>query len=325
MAHDQLTALDGPVLEDTVNLSEVLPQQQQQQQQRTAAGQSPFALVQPPHYNFDAATSSFLAPDAVAVNLRRSKSDGGPRPGHTRLSRSEDMTHSNAMMYPPSSQQEFINRHYLYPQEPLPPIRGHSRRASSGSRGASGAADGSWSGLSSNRASPYPSPSASPRVRYDDLPSIPLTGRSASLLRPDPAQDMMGNVVATNNGGPVMKQTVTSERTAGASHRRRKQEANFLCPVPGCGSTFTRSFNLKGEDCGGVGGARALTMLAGCRAHAIAQRGAAIPVQVARVRQRVRTTTRLQAPRAAALQLSPVHLRGLPQDVCTHGRAEPTP
>ncbi|KAF8442207.1 hypothetical protein L210DRAFT_3611695 [Boletus edulis BED1] len=45
----------------------------------------------------------------------------------------------------------------------------------------------------------------------------------------------------------VSKQTVTSERTAGASHRRRKQDANFLCPVPGCGSTFTRSFNLKGH------------------------------------------------------------------------------
>ena len=43
--------------------------------------------------------------------------------------------------------------------------------------------------------------------------------------------------------------TVTSLRTIDASHRRRKQDAKFLCPVPGCGSTFTRSFNLKGALC----------------------------------------------------------------------------
>ncbi|KAH7915598.1 hypothetical protein BJ138DRAFT_997406 [Hygrophoropsis aurantiaca] len=61
------------------------------------------------------------------------------------------------------------------------------------------------------------------------------------MLRPD------NNPAAGLPSAPVTKQTVTSERTAGASHRRRKQDANFLCPVPGCGSTFTRSFNLKGH------------------------------------------------------------------------------
>ena len=45
----------------------------------------------------------------------------------------------------------------------------------------------------------------------------------------------------------VPKVNVTTGRTASASHRRRKQVANFACPVPGCGSTFTRSFNLKGH------------------------------------------------------------------------------
>ena len=44
----------------------------------------------------------------------------------------------------------------------------------------------------------------------------------------------------------VSKPNVTTGRTANASHKRRKQEATFVCPVPGCGSTFTRSFNLKG-------------------------------------------------------------------------------
>ncbi|KAF8150134.1 hypothetical protein B0H34DRAFT_639113, partial [Crassisporium funariophilum] len=45
----------------------------------------------------------------------------------------------------------------------------------------------------------------------------------------------------------ITKQNVTTGRTANASHRRRKQDANFACTVPGCGSTFTRGFNLKGH------------------------------------------------------------------------------
>lgn len=40
---------------------------------------------------------------------------------------------------------------------------------------------------------------------------------------------------------------VTTPSTADASQKRRKQPANFQCPVPGCGSTFTRHFNLKGH------------------------------------------------------------------------------
>ncbi|KAK0194046.1 hypothetical protein F5146DRAFT_417162 [Armillaria mellea] len=62
----------------------------------------------------------------------------------------------------------------------------------------------------------------------------------------------MPNVPTVNVGGQtfplvVSKQNVTTGRTAKASHNRRKQDATFICPVPGCGSTFTRSFNLKGE------------------------------------------------------------------------------
>ncbi|KAG8212938.1 hypothetical protein J3R82DRAFT_11296 [Butyriboletus roseoflavus] len=239
MTQDQLNALEGSALDDsapTVSLNEVLPQQQQQQLPSHSSFNLSNAHV--PQFNFNPATANNMSAylDPSAVNLRRVKSDSG-RPGHTRLSRSEDMTCS--IVYPPSSQQEFINRQFLYPQETVPSIRGHhSRRASSGSRGGG---DGTWSALSSNRPSPYPSPSASPRVRYEDLPNVALTGgRPPSMLRPDPPQP--------NNGGLIVsKQTVTSERTAGASHRRRKQDANFLCPVPGCGSTFTRSFNLKGH------------------------------------------------------------------------------
>ncbi|TDL14154.1 hypothetical protein BD410DRAFT_278133 [Rickenella mellea] len=45
----------------------------------------------------------------------------------------------------------------------------------------------------------------------------------------------------------VARQNVTTHATADASQRRRRTEANFVCPVPGCGSTFTRHFNLKGH------------------------------------------------------------------------------
>ncbi|KAF8482636.1 hypothetical protein DFH94DRAFT_626880 [Russula ochroleuca] len=45
----------------------------------------------------------------------------------------------------------------------------------------------------------------------------------------------------------VERQQVTTSATQAASASRRRNEANFLCPVPGCGSTFTRRFNLRGH------------------------------------------------------------------------------
>ncbi|KZP23831.1 hypothetical protein FIBSPDRAFT_736642 [Athelia psychrophila] len=45
----------------------------------------------------------------------------------------------------------------------------------------------------------------------------------------------------------MSKPSVTTGQAANTSRIRRKQDANFESPVPGCGSTFTRSFNLKGH------------------------------------------------------------------------------
>lgn len=45
----------------------------------------------------------------------------------------------------------------------------------------------------------------------------------------------------------VEKQQVTTSATQAASASRRRNEAHFVCPVPGCGSTFTRRFNLRGK------------------------------------------------------------------------------
>ncbi|PWN18120.1 hypothetical protein BCV69DRAFT_242095, partial [Microstroma glucosiphilum] len=38
---------------------------------------------------------------------------------------------------------------------------------------------------------------------------------------------------------------VTTSATQAASASRRKNDAHFVCPVPGCGSHFTRQFNLR--------------------------------------------------------------------------------
>jgi hypothetical protein len=235
----------------TVNLSDILPSQQLQHQ-FIGPGHPPH-LAQ--HFTFGPPScNNFLSPD-MGSQLRRSKSDGASRPGHQRQSRSEDIysSHSNGMMFPPSSQQEFITRQFLHPQESMPPaIRGHARRASSGSRGVGGAGaagEGSWSGASSSRPSPYPSPSASPRYRVDELPGVGMpAGRQAPMLQHE-VHDPMGVTVVQRMEQPavVSKPNVTTGRTANASRIRRKQEANFMCPVPGCGSTFTRSFNLKGH------------------------------------------------------------------------------
>ena len=143
----------------------------------------------------------------------------------------------------------------------------------------------------------------------------------------------------------VAKPNVTTSATADASMKRRINEAKFRCDVPGCGSTFTRHFNLKGACAPSLRsssfGSRVLTdgfilfyfiilyfiSLAGRarRAQAVAQRREAVPVQVARVRQGLRAAARLQAARAAALEPPPVFVRGLQEAVCAAGRAESAP
>jgi hypothetical protein len=93
--------------------------------------------------------------------------------------------------------------------------------------------------ISSARASPYPSPSGSPALLHQGLPNIGMPDMNRS------------NNDLTNHDGTqwnrVERQQVTTPATAKASEGRRKGEASFVCPVPGCGSTFTRHFNLKGK------------------------------------------------------------------------------
>ncbi|KAL5504328.1 hypothetical protein ACEPAH_8402 [Sanghuangporus vaninii] len=112
-------------------------------------------------------------------------------------------------------------------------------------------------------ASPYPSPHASPRVNVSDLPPdvypYPTNTAYASGnvgTKHDGAAPTVHVMSHDAQGRPlvqsqqpiqVVRQNVTTHATADASQRRRRTEANFICPVPGCGSTFTRHFNLKGH------------------------------------------------------------------------------
>ncbi|KAG6833357.1 hypothetical protein H0H87_007974 [Tephrocybe sp. NHM501043] len=141
-------------------------------------------------------------------------------------------------------------------------VRGHYRSASGGSRPRSerGSSAG-WDGgldLSSARANPYPSPNASPRGRLQPLEHAEdIFDFSGVESGSQNGVDARGLGLSGTGGGPtqakikgpilVSKPNVTTGRTANASQRRRKQEATFVCPVQGCGSTFTRSFNLKGH------------------------------------------------------------------------------
>lgn len=177
----------------------------------------------------------------------------------------------------PNNSQQFYNGGPASPEGPLPSISagrsvspgrsltsspGHIRRASSGQ----------------HRVSPYPSPHTSPNIRVKELPyeagldysggidgnlgfpqqqgynstygALPgqysPTSTAASAYHTPGQSPSPGPPLTMENAVP--KPTVTTGRTANASHRRRKQDAPFICTVPGCGSTFTRSFNLKGEN-----------------------------------------------------------------------------
>ncbi|KAG8687277.1 hypothetical protein FRC09_013590 [Ceratobasidium sp. 395] len=154
----------------------------------------------------------------------RSVGDGSSRRGH-RITQSEDV--SSSFRIPELDQN---GRLYTAPDGSLAPPsmsvpssvpadmdeggvgprrRGHERSSSG-----------------SHRASPYHSPHASPRL----LPG-----------------DDNANYGGFNLTKPVERVHVTTPATREASSNRRTAQANFKCPVPGCGSTFTRHFNLRGH------------------------------------------------------------------------------
>ncbi|KAM6502031.1 hypothetical protein JOM56_002008 [Amanita muscaria] len=86
--------------------------------------------------------------------------------------------------------------------------------------------------------------------RQRDLSAIP----SPTPGEPTQQGGAGANHYPSANGVPrlppilqVEKLQVTTSATQVASASRRRNEAHFSCPVPGCGSTFTRRFNLRGH------------------------------------------------------------------------------
>ncbi|CAE6441624.1 unnamed protein product [Rhizoctonia solani] len=159
-------------------------------------------------------------------NRARSVGDNGNRRGHFRNARSEDVS---AALRGPDMQMYSVSDGSLAP--PMVPSsvpadldeggvgprrRGHER-----------------TGSGSHRASPYHSPHASPRMLPGD------DGVS------------YGGITLTK---PVERVHVTTPATREASSNRRTAQANFKCPVPGCGSHIRshneeRPFKCKWPGC----------------------------------------------------------------------------
>jgi len=84
---------------------------------------------------------------------------------------------------------------------------------------------------------------------YEQSRMMP-TSPSLSLLSSQSWNGVGGSSSSGTRLPPILqveKQQVTTSATQAASASRRRNEANFQCPVPGCGSTFTRRFNLRGH------------------------------------------------------------------------------
>jgi hypothetical protein len=276
---------------------------------------SPFSSSESVQY-----TPSPSGPDLNLGLPSSSPFDGGlaPQVRH-RPSRSEDLGRQSPLHFA-AAQQQLLNPTTAYSQVAstqygyIPPIRSQDPfsvgipssvgPARLGRRGSGSVHHDRQASLGSSvRPSPYPSPSGSPALVAQGLPPM--------------------NDHTMNPWSKVERQQVTTPATAKASEGRRKGEASFVCPVPGCGSTFTRHFNLKGNYARLATAINSLFTSRIERSSAVSQRGATIQVQVAWLREGFRSPARLQAARGLAPQLAPLHVRWLQEDVCPHGRAEP--
>ena len=101
----------------------------------------------------------------------------------------------------------------------------------------------------------HPGQSVPPLHPYRDLPPIHPVNPPHFVLPPHPIHPphdhisstlAMGPPIHTTTSATVYKPEVTTTATVVTRARRSKADANFACPVPGCGSTFNRHFQLKG-------------------------------------------------------------------------------
>lgn len=208
-----------------------------------------------------------------APKLRRSNSARQSSPGgHRRLAHSEDLSRSrmyrgndedflmqitapNGGLAPPcsgrsvSSNKAATGGHHqtLSGSARVHPYRtGHGRHYSFGSNASS-----------SNTGSASPLPQMAGGLMYDAAGNLVQYPRDAfgamgGMGMDGVAQSPSASSVASGTSShsrlrapPVP--VVTSQATQAASASRRKSEALFACPIPGCGSTFTRQYNLRGH------------------------------------------------------------------------------
>ena len=93
---------------------------------------------------------------------------------------------------------------------------------------------------------PSPSSGAFRDAEMKNEPVSSASGAQSSSPPMAPAEAMGRGAVRLPPILQVEKQHVTTTATQAASASRRRNDAIFKCPVPGCGSTFTRRFNLRG-------------------------------------------------------------------------------
>lgn len=208
-----------------------------------------------------------------APKLRRSNSARqSASAGHRRLAHSEDLSRSrmyqgndedflmqitapNGGLAPPSTGRSVSSsnaatgshHHTMSGSARVHPYRtGHDRHYSFGSNASS-----------SSTGSASPLPQMAGGLMYDaagNLVEYPTDafGATGGMGMEGVAQSPSASSVASGTSShsrlaapPVP--VVTSQATQAASASRRKSEALFACPIPGCGSTFTRQYNLRGH------------------------------------------------------------------------------
>ncbi|SPO26211.1 uncharacterized protein UTRI_02487 [Ustilago trichophora] len=209
---------------------------------------------------------------AGGPKLRRSNSARqSSSAGHRRLAHSEDLSRSrmyqgadedflaqitapNGGLAPPSTGRSVSSNnaatgshhHTMSGSARVHPYRtGHDRHYSFGSN---------TSNSSAGSASPLPQmgggliyDAAGNLVQYPSDAFGSMAGMGMDGAAPSPSASSVASGTSSQSMLAPPVPVVTSQATQAASASRRKSEALFACPIPGCGSTFTRQYNLRGH------------------------------------------------------------------------------
>lgn len=245
-------------------------QQQQQQSEPSYADLSGTGGFAGQHGNAGEFNSQWrfpgdnFPPSASKSKLRRASSPRGSQGGHRRLAQSEDLSQSRLYQGPT---EDFLARITAANGGLAPPATGRTVSTSNGAANqSSSSVTGSarvhpyrhdrHSSFSSN-ASTSSASSASPLphargLKRETSPAyytknvLPGYGQMGQSMGPSTTPSMPPEGDSPMMDAPAVP-VVTSQATQAASASRRKAEALFACPVAGCGSTFTRQYNLRGH------------------------------------------------------------------------------